>query len=154
MYCATNQFTKLKFLGTHRKPHGVHRLGKHYHMRLDPKIGYRTYEIPQIPCASTLCTSILDQPCITSFTAQKKPRYQPDQYFTYWPVLFPFNSWNILKLSHKETPIEEIDKIHQVVLDGINDNMAALAQTDKYRTINITDTTTMGYYVIKYILEP
>ena len=40
MYCATNQFPELKFLGTHNKPHGVHGLGKHYHIRFDTKLGH------------------------------------------------------------------------------------------------------------------
>ena len=69
---------------------------------------------------------------------------------TYWTVLGSFNNFNIIKLSHKAISSEKIDKIHQVVLDGIIDNMATLAQTDKYIVINITYTTTMVYYVIKF----
>ena len=42
-------------------------------------------------------------------------------------------------------------KINQGLLDEISDNMAVLVQTGKYGAINITDTTTMGYYVIKLI---
>ena len=37
-------------------------------------------------------------------------------------MLGSFNNWNTLKLSHKAKPSEDIDKIHQVVLDGIIDN--------------------------------
>ena len=62
-----------------------------------------------------------------------------------------FNNWNIIQLSHKATSCEEIDKINQVVLDVISDNMAALVQTGKYGAINKTYTTAMGYYVIKFI---
>ena len=51
-------------------------------------------------------------------------------------MLGSFNNWNILKLSHKETYSKEIDKIHQAVLDGIIENMAALVQTDEYGAIN------------------
>ena len=32
--------------------------------------------------------------------------------------------------------------------------MDALVQTDKYGAINIRDTSTMGYYVIKFMSEP
>ena len=53
-------------------------------------------------------------------TAQQKLRYQPMKYSMYWPVLGSFNNSKILKISHKETPSEEIDKIYQVVLDGIS----------------------------------
>ena len=38
IYCAINQFTELKFLGPHNKPHGVRGLCKNYHMRFDPKL--------------------------------------------------------------------------------------------------------------------
>ena len=65
-----------------------------------------------------------------------------------------FNNWAILKLSHESTSSEEIDKIYQVVLDAISDNMAALVQTGQYGAINTIDTATMGYYVIGFMWEP
>ena len=96
----------------------------------------------------------MDQTWVTFLTSQQQPFYQTIQYFTYWPVLGSFKNWNILRLSHKTTSSEEIDKIHQVVIDVISENMVALVQTDKYGAIHATDTTTMGYYVIKLISEP
>ena len=87
MYCATNQFPGLQFLGTHNKPHGVRGLGKHYHIHFDTKLGHGTCEICHIPCDCTLCTSIMDQPWVPGLPAQQKPHYQPTQSFTYWPVL-------------------------------------------------------------------
>ena len=39
MYCNTNQFPTLPFCGPHSKPHGARGLGKHYHLRFDPKLG-------------------------------------------------------------------------------------------------------------------
>ena len=47
---------------------------------------------------------------------------------------------NIIQLSHKSTPYDAFDEIHQVVLDGISDNMALLFESGKYGTINATDT--------------
>ena len=44
--------------------------------------------------------------------------------------------------------------MHKFVLDGISDNMYALFQTSKYGAINIADSTTMGYYVVKILSEP
>ena len=44
-------------------------------------------------------------------------------------------------------------EIHQVVIDGISDNMASLFQSDKYVAIDTADTTNNGYYVIKFISE-
>ena len=39
------------------------------------------------------------------------------------------------------------------MLDGISDNMS-IVQLGKYGAINASDTTTMGYYGIKYLYEP
>ena len=55
----------------------------------------------------------------------------------------------IIQISHKEKFSEDIGKNNQVVIDGISDNMAALVQIGDFGTINTTDTTMMGYYVIK-----
>ena len=44
--------------------------------------------------------------------------------------------------------------MHKVLLDGISDNMASLLQLYKYGAIDAVNTTTMGYYVIKYLYGP
>ena len=44
-------------------------------------------------------------------------------------------------------------QMHQVLIDGISDNMATLVKTLQYGTINTTDTTTMELYVIKNLSE-
>ena len=49
MYFNTNQFPILIFCGPHSKPHGARGLGKHYHLRFDPKLGIGKYEILPIP---------------------------------------------------------------------------------------------------------
>ena len=48
------------------------------------------------------------------------------------------------------TSSDTFDEIHQVVLDGISDNMASLVESDKYGAINTTDTSTNGFYVIMF----
>ena len=45
---------------------------------------------------------------------------------------------------------EAFEEIHQVILDGISDNMVSLVQYGKFYDINITDTSTMVYYVVKF----
>ena len=47
--------------------------------------------------------------------------------------------------------MQEYDKIHKILLDGISDNMTSLAMTDKYGANTTTDTTTMGFYAVKYM---
>ena len=58
----------------------------------------------------------------------------------------------MIQLSQKSTPYNAFDEIHQVVLDGISDNMASLVESGKYGAINKTDTTTNGFYVIMFTL--
>ena len=62
MYCATNKFPVLNYLGPHKKPHGVHELGRHCHMCFGTKLGHGTCEIHRITCGCTLFASILGQP--------------------------------------------------------------------------------------------
>ena len=60
-----------------------------------------------------------------------------------------FNDWKIIQFTNKTTTNEDFDAVHKVVLDGISDNMSALFQNGRYDTINNTDPTTMGSYVVK-----
>ena len=55
---------------------------------------------------------------------------------------------NIIELSKKSTSSNTFDEIHQVFLDRISDNMASLVWSGKYGSINTTDTSTNGIYVI------
>ena len=81
---------------------------------------------------------------------QTNKSYKPFTKCTYWPVLGYLNNRNIIKLSPKSTSSDTFDEIHQVVLDGISDNMASLVDSGKYGSINTTDTPTNGFYVIMF----
>ena len=61
-----------------------------------------------------------------------------------------YNNWNIIHLTQKSTPFEAFDEIHQVVLDGISENMASLVQSGMYGAINTDDTIANGFYVIQF----
>ena len=147
-------FLKIKLIGTHNKPRGVRGLSNSYHMCFYSKLVHVAYAIRCIPCTLIFFTYSIDQPCITGLPAHQKLRYQLIKDCAYWPVLDSFNNCYILKLSHKETSSEEIDKVHQVVLDVISENMATLLQKGQYVAINTTDTSTMIYYVVKFMSEP
>ena len=96
---------------------------------------------------------MLDKPWISGIPSDKQESYKPVTKCTYWPVLGPFNNWNIIQLSHKSTPYDVFDEIHQVFLDGISDNMASLVESVKYVTINTTYTITNVFYVIMFTSE-
>ena len=106
--------------------------------------------IRRIPCACVACTSMLDKPWVSVISSDKQDRYKPVTKCTYWPVLGAFNNWNIIQLSSKSTSSEKFDEIHQVVIDGISDNMASLVESETYGSINTTDTSTNGFYVIMF----
>ena len=106
--------------------------------------------IRRITCACVAFTSIIYTPWISVIPPYGQDSYKPVTKCTYWPVLGPFNNWSIIQLSQKSTPSEACDEIHQVVLDGISDNMASLIESLKYGAINTTDTTTNGFYVIMF----
>ena len=65
----------------------------------------------------------------------------------------PYNNCNIVDLTPKSIPSEEFDEIHQVVLDGISENVASLVQSGMYGAINTDDTTTNGFNMIQFISE-
>ena len=153
VYCNTSQLSELSFCGPHYKPHGARGLGKHYHLRFDPKLGMGICEILRIPCACVSCTPMLDKPWISGISSDKQERYKPVTKCTYSPVLGSFNNWNIIQLSQKSIPSDAFDEIHQVVLDGISDNMASLVEPRKYGAINTTDTKTNGFHVIMFTSE-
>ena len=123
---------------------------KHYHLSFDPKLGMGKCEICRIPCACVACTPMLDKAWISGIPSDKQEQYQPVTKCTYWPVLGAFNNWNIIELSSESTSSETFDEIHQVVLDGISDNMESLVESGKYEAMNTTDTSTKGFYVIMF----
>ena len=126
IYCNTNKFPALPLCGPHSKAHGSRGQSKNYHMSFDPKLGNDVCAIRCISCACVACTSMIEKPWVYGITPNKQEHYKPLTKCTYWPVLGPFKNWNIIQLSHNSTPYEAFDEIHQVVLDGISDNMASL----------------------------
>ena len=56
-------------------------------------------------------------------------------------------------MSHKSTPSDAFDEIHQLFLDEISDHMASLVESANYGAINTADTATNGFYVIKFTLK-
>ena len=104
----------------------------------------------RVLCACVACTSVLDKSWISGIPSDKQDRYKPVTKCTCWLVLGYFNNWNIIRLSSKSTSSDTFDDIHQVILDGISDNIASLVTSGKYGAINTTDTSTSGFYVIMF----
>ena len=150
MYCNTNQFPESSFSGPNYKPHGARGLSKHYRLRFDPKLVMGVCEICHIPCACVACTSMLDKPWMSGISIDKQQRHKPITKCTYWPVFGVFNNCNIIRFSQKSTLSDTFDEIHQVVLDLISDHMASLVKSGTYGSINITYTSTHGFYVIMF----
>ena len=69
------------------------------------------------------------KPCISVIQSTKQAHYQPVINCTYWPVMGPYNNWTTIEITPKSIPFEAFDEIHQVVLDGISENMASVVQS-------------------------
>ena len=54
---------------------------------------------------------------------------------------------------YKSTPFYLFDEIHQIVLDGISDNIPSLVQSGICGAINKANTSTNGLYVIMFTSE-
>ena len=93
---------------------------------------------------------MLDKPWISGISSDKQERYKPVTKCTCLPVLGSFNNWNIIRFSSKSTSSDTFDEVHQVVLSGVSDNMASLVESGTYGSINTTDTSTNGFYVIMF----
>ena len=93
-----------------------------------------------MPCAYAAYTEFIDKLCSPGVSHTEQPRYQPVFDCIYLPVLGYFRKWDMIKLSNKSTPSEYFDKIHNIVLGRISDNMASLVQTVKHGSINTTYT--------------
>ena len=96
---------------------------------------------------------MLDKLYISGIPSDKQECYNPVTNCNYLPVLGFFNNWNIIQLSQKSTPSDVFYEIHQVVLDGVSENMASLLESGKYGAINTNDTATHVFYVIMLTLE-
>ena len=84
---------------------------------------------------------MLDKTWISGIHETKQACYQPVINCTYWPVMGPYNNWNIINITLKSIPSEAFDDIHQVVLDRITENMASLVQSGMYGAINTDENT-------------
>ena len=69
-------------------------------------------------------------------------------------MLGSLNNWNIIKFTNKKTTNKDFDAVHKFILDHISDNLSELVQNGNYGAINTADPTTVGYYVVKLLLEP
>ena len=91
----------------------------------------------------------MDKPYTYGVDPTKKPRYQPVEDCTYWPILVSLNNWNTIQFTNKLTSNKDFNVVNKVVLDGTSDNMVSLLYIGKYGAINVVDPTKMVYYAIR-----
>ena len=110
----------ITFFGAHSKTYRARGLSKHYFLRFDQKLGNGVYAICCIPYACVACTSMVYKHWVSGIPSDKKERYKPVTNCAYWSVLWPLNNCIIIQLSHKSTPFDAFDELHQGVLYGIS----------------------------------
>ena len=59
-----------------------------------------------------------------------------------------YNNWNIINLTPKSIPFAAFDEIHQVVIDGISDNIASLIQSGGYGVSDRSDKTKTDFMLL------
>ena len=69
----------------------------------------------------------------------------------YRTVLGTYNNLNIIDFINISIFTENFYQINRVVLDVTSNNTHFLVKTGKHGTTRTTDSTTMEYYVVKYI---
>ena len=107
-------------------------------------------EIRRIPCACVACTSMLDKPLISGISSDKQELYNLSPSAPTGHYQDPLSIGKLSNCHQKSSSSDTFDEIHQVVLDGISDNMASLVESGKYGAINTTDTPTNLFYVIMF----
>ena len=115
----TRHFTALKFCVWHAKTHGVQYLIKQYHLEFDSKLVYGTCAIGRIPCAFVAYINMLEKPYYPGVSHNKQSRYHNVLYFTYWPVLGTYNSWNMINFTNIIRSKEDFDEIHMLMVSVI-----------------------------------
>ena len=113
-------------------------------------MGHGKCAIQRIPYGCLSCTNMLDKDWVPGMYNPKKLCYQPVPDWTYWYVLGTFNNCNIIKIWNKNTPSEDFDEVHKVVIDEIGANMESLIHNGKYGAIHAADNTTLGCYIVTY----
>ena len=73
MGCSSEMFPELPFADLTKKHHGARGLEKHYHFRLDPKLGQGKCAIRRIPCACEACMNQLDKKWIPGKNDKEQP---------------------------------------------------------------------------------
>ena len=87
---------------------------------------------------------MLDKPRGCGFDPTKKTCCQPVVDCTYWPLLGSSIAGTLFNLQIKQYH-KDFDEVHNLVLDGISENMSSLLQVGKYGAIDAVYPTTMGY---------
>ena len=129
--CATTRFLVLPCCGTHMKYHVARGLSKHYHMKLDLKLGHNKYKMKQIHCVCVSYINVLDKPWSHVVYHAQEPLYMSSVEVTCWPVSGFFNNWNIIQLNNKTKFSEYFDVVHNLFLGSISANMESLLYTSE-----------------------
>ena len=77
--------------------------------------------------------NILENTYYPGVSHNKQSRYHNVVYFTYWPVLGTYNSWNIINFTNIIRSKEDFDEIHK--FDGISDNNSSHMKIGNYGAI-------------------
>ena len=97
----------------------------HYNVRADKDLGTGSVAVRRIPCTCSECLKQLDIAWNTKKDKYEQSRYKENKKFMYWNVFEGLNNWQILDcLMTKKSDEQEIDEVHEMILDNYADVMA------------------------------
>ena len=94
---------------------------------------------------------MLDNPWALGVDRTKQTIYQPIVDYTYWPMFGFFINWKTIQFNNKNESVEDLYKVHKIVLDNISANMVSLVQTGKYGAAHAEYPKTLVCYVVNYV---
>jgi hypothetical protein len=119
---------------------------------MDPKLTEGQCAMRRIPCLCEECTKQLDKDWIPQVPAADQPRYGKVERCKYSNILGSYNDWIIMPFKHGvDNSEEDMDDIHQMILNSIAGQMAATIEKNSFGVVNTDDQRTDGFYVIKFL---
>ena len=149
------KFPKLNVIHGKSKIRGSETVLSHYHYRMDPKLGKSKCAMRRIPCLCLACSNQLDLDWIPGTSPSQQPRYQMATGCKYASILGHYNKWLIMDLlPGEDTDLDELNIIHQDILNSLAHNLASTITENSYGSVNTDDPQTEGFYIVMFTSEP
>jgi hypothetical protein len=124
-----------------------------YNLRADPDLGLGRVAVRRIPCACEACRHQFNQDWDPNVEAAEQKRYASSTTCILWEIFEGLNDWNIVQLlPGNDNDEEEIQTIHQIVLDAKADSLCV--EENSVGAFRTEDPHADGYYLVRWASQP